>query len=80
MGDRNLKEWVAIKLANWATDLRPDELPAEVLAKAEDCIIDAIASAIPGGDADGARRVHAVAKGTYRDAIRTPVSFTLALV
>ena len=67
MADRKLEEWVTIKLAKWATDLRPYELPAEVLAKAEDCIIDAIASAIPGGDTDGARRVHAVARRTYRD-------------
>jgi len=66
MGDRNMKEWVTTKLANWAIGLRPDGLPAEVLAKAEDCIIDAIASAIPGGDTEGARRVHAVAKRTYQ--------------
>ena len=66
MGDRKLKEWVTVKLANWAIDLRPDELPAEVLAKAEDCIIDAIASAIPGRDLDGTRRVHAVATRTYQ--------------
>ncbi len=59
-----MKEWVATKLARWAIYLRPDELPAEVLAKAEDCIIDAIASTIPGRDSDGARRVHAVAKRT----------------
>ena len=62
-----MNEWVATKLASWALDLRPDELPAEVLAKAEDCIIDAIACAIPGRDSDGARRVHAVAKRTYQE-------------
>ena len=61
-----MKEWVTTKLANWAIGLRPDELPAEVLAKAEDCIIDAIACAIPGRDTDGARRVHTVANQTYQ--------------
>ena len=61
----NFMEWVAEKLASWAADLRPKDLPDEVLAKAEDCIIDAIASAVPGSCADGARRVHSVAKSTF---------------
>jgi 2-methylcitrate dehydratase PrpD len=62
-----MKECVTAKLANWAIDLRPEDLPAEVLAKAEDCIIDAIASAIPGRDTQGARRVHTVANQTYQE-------------
>ena len=53
------------KLASWAIDLRPEDLPDEVLAKAEDCIIDAIACAVPGRCTDGARRVHSVAKSTF---------------
>ncbi len=61
-----MAEWVTEQLASWAVDLRPEELPDEVLAKAQDCIIDAIASAIPGRCADGARRVHSVAKSTFR--------------
>ncbi len=60
-----MKEWVTKKLASWAIDLRPEDLPDEVLAKAEDCIIDAIACAVPGRCADGARRVHSVAKSTF---------------
>ena len=43
-----MTEWVTRKLANWAMDLRPEDLPDDVLAKAEDCIIDAIACAVPG--------------------------------
>ena len=61
-----MKEWVTKRLARWAIDLRPEDLPDEVLAKAEDCIIDAIACAVPGRCADGARRVHSVAKSTFR--------------
>lgn len=62
-----MKEWVTNKLASWAVDLRPEDLPDEVLAKAEDCIIDAIACAVPGSCADGARRIHSVAKSTFRE-------------
>ena len=57
---------VAKALADWCLGLRIDEIPDDVLAKAEDCIIDAIASAIPGQDVEGARRIHAVANTTYR--------------
>ncbi len=60
-----MKEWVTKKLASWAIDLRPEDLPDAVLAKAEDCIIDAIACAVPGRCTDGARRVHSVAKSTF---------------
>lgn len=56
---------VAKTLAEWCLDLRVEEIPNDVLAKAEDCIIDAIASAVPGQDVDGARRIHAVANTTY---------------
>ena len=62
-----MNELVATKLASWALDRRPAELPAKDLGKAEDCIIDAIACASPGGDSDGARRVHTVAKRTYQE-------------
>jgi 2-methylcitrate dehydratase PrpD len=60
-----MTEWVTKKLASWAVNLRPEDLPDEVLAKAEDCIIDAIACAVPGSRADGARRIHSVAKSTF---------------
>ncbi len=59
--------WTAAALAAWAVDLRPKDLSGDVLAKAEDCIIDAIAGAIPGRSADGARRVHSIAKSTFRE-------------
>lgn len=51
-------------LATWAVNLSPHSLPQDVLKKAEDVIIDAIACALPGSSADGAQRVHAVAKST----------------
>ncbi len=60
-----MNDWVTKKLASWATDLRPEDLPDNVLAKAEDVIIDAIACAVPGFHADGAQRIHAVAKSTF---------------
>ena len=37
-----------------------------MIAKAEDCILDAVAAAIPGQSTPGARRVHDVAASTYR--------------
>lgn len=60
-----MKVWVSQKLANWAIDMRADILPEKVLGKAEDCIIDAIACAIPGSFTDDARRIHSVASATY---------------
>jgi len=60
-----LVKLVTKELANWAIKLRAEDLPDEVLAKAEDCIIDAIASAIPGRQFEGAKRVHCVAGNTY---------------
>ena len=60
-----MTDWVSQKLANWAINLRADILPEEVLGKAEDCIIDAIACAIPGSLTDGARRIRSVASATY---------------
>ncbi len=57
--------WTAATLAEWTLDLDTGDLPDAVIAKAEDCIIDAIACAVPGGCADGARRVLSVAKSTF---------------
>ncbi|MGR3341945.1 MAG: MmgE/PrpD family protein [Paracoccaceae bacterium] len=56
---------MAKQLADWAVNLQAENLPDEVLSKAEDCIIDAVACAVPGSQSDGARRVHAVALATY---------------
>jgi len=57
--------WVTEQLADWAIELRPDQLPADVLDKAGDCILDAIACAIAGKQMDGATRVRAVAQSTF---------------
>ncbi len=57
-----MKVLVAETLARWAVDLRPEALPEDVLAKAEDVIIDAIACALAGSRTDGAQRVHSVAR------------------
>ncbi|AZV80883.1 hypothetical protein EBB79_23395 (plasmid) [Parasedimentitalea marina] len=47
-----MSTWVTEQLADWAIELRPDQLPADVLDKAGDCILDAIACAI-AKQADG---------------------------
>ncbi len=62
-----MNNWVTGQLANWSVNLRPEDLPDDVLSKAEDCIIDSVASAISGSSTDGARRVKTVANATYRD-------------
>ncbi len=59
-----MKRLVAETLARWAVDLRPEALPADVLTKSEDVIIDAIACALAGSRTDGAQRVHSVARST----------------
>ncbi len=59
-----MKRLVAETLARWAVDLRPEALPADVLTKAEDVIIDANACALAGSRTDGAQRVHSVARST----------------
>lgn len=53
-------------LADWCTNLSISDLPDAVVAKAEDCILDAVASAIPGRETPGARRIHEIAGSTYR--------------
>jgi 2-methylcitrate dehydratase PrpD len=59
-----MEKLVAEKLARWAVNLRPEALPEDVLAKAEDVIIDAIACALVGSRTEGAQRVHNVARST----------------
>ena len=59
--------WTAQSLAEWALGLDPAGLPSAVIAKAEDCLIDALACALAGRDADGRARVMAVASAQYRD-------------
>ncbi len=57
--------WTAATLAEWTLDLDTGDLPDAVIATAEDCLIDALACAVPGRCADGDRRVHSVAKSTF---------------
>ncbi len=59
-----MKSMVTESLATWAVNLSPHALPQDVLKKAEDVIIDAIACALAGSRTEGAQRVHAVAKST----------------
>jgi 2-methylcitrate dehydratase PrpD len=59
-----MEKMVTETLATWAVNLSPCALPQDVLKKAEDVIIDAIACALPGSSTDGAQRVHGVAKST----------------
>ncbi len=59
-----MEKLVAETLARWAVNLRPEALPEDVLAKAEDVIIDAIACALAGSRTEGAQRVHNVARST----------------
>ena len=60
-----MKDWVSNKLAKWCIELRAEDLPDDVLSKAEGVILDAIACAIPGCHTQGAKRIHAVAKSTF---------------
>ncbi len=57
---------VAAALADWCVNLRINDVPDAVITKAEDCILDAIAAAIPGQHTPGAQRIHEVAAATYR--------------
>ena len=57
---------VSAVLADWCANLQAGDLPDAVIAKAEDCILDAIASAIPGRETPGARRIYEIAASTYR--------------
>ncbi len=59
--------WTAATLAEWTLDLDTGDLPDAVLAKAEDCLIDALTCALAGRDAKGTARVMAVASAQYRD-------------
>jgi len=59
--------WTAATLAEWALELDTGDLPEAVIAKAEDCLIDALACALAGRDAKGTARVMAVASAQYRD-------------
>ncbi len=59
--------WTAATLAEWTLDFDIGDLPDAVIAKAEDCFIDALACALAGRNANGTARVMAVASAQYRD-------------
>jgi len=61
--------WTTDALAKWCASLDAGALPDAVISKAEDCILDAIACAIAGRDADGSVRVMGVASAQYRDGL-----------
>ena len=62
-----MQTWTAKALADWSAALHPKDLPDDVVAKAEDCVIDAVACAVAGKRAEGTRRVERVALNEYRD-------------
>ena len=60
-----LSKWVTEQLADWAIDIRSEDLPDNVLDKAGDCILDAIACAVAGEEIKGAQRIRSVALSTF---------------
>ncbi len=62
-----MTNWTAATLAEWALEVDTGDLPDAVIAKTEDCLIDALGSALAGRDTKGAARVMAVASAQYRD-------------
>lgn len=54
-------------LGEWAAQLDPDSLPGDVIAKAEDCIIDAVACALAGQNVEAVRHARHVSVAQYRD-------------
>ncbi len=51
----HLSDWSTDRLASWVAALTYEDLPAGVVAMAEDCILDAIGCALAGLDENGAR-------------------------
>ena len=59
--------WTAAVLAEWALDLDNGDLSDAVIAKTEDCLVDALACALAGRGAKGTAHVQSVASAQYRD-------------
>jgi 2-methylcitrate dehydratase PrpD len=57
--------WSTDRLAAWAAALRYEDLPADVVAMTEDCVLDAIGCAIAGLDENGTRAAQEMAAVTY---------------
>lgn len=60
-------QWSSDALARWSVSLSAEALPEAVLAKAEDCILDAVACAVVGRASPATLAVEAVASEKYRD-------------
>ena len=60
-----MTKWVTEYLADWAVNMRSDELQDDVLDKAGDCILDALGCAVAGQKLDGAQRARTVASATF---------------
>ncbi len=60
-----MNKWVTEQLADWAINMRSEALPDDVLDKAGDCILDAIACAIAGVKEDAVQYAHTIAQNTF---------------
>ena len=58
--------WSTDALAEWCVALDSRQLPDAVIAKAEDCVLDAIACAMVGRTSPSVRAVETVAHGKYK--------------
>ncbi len=59
--------WTTDALAEWCASLELADMPEAVIAKAEDCLLDVIACAVAGRDAEATARVAGVASAQYSD-------------
>ena len=59
--------WTTDALADWSVSLDPAQLPDAVIAKAEDCVLDAIACAMIGRASPATQAVETMACGIYRN-------------
>lgn len=60
-----VSDWSTDRLAAWVAALRYEDLPTDVVAMAEDCILDAIGCALAGLDENGARATADMAAATF---------------
>ncbi len=64
MSDRS-SSWSTDRLAHWAADLTFEDLPADVVAMTEDCVLDAIGCAVAGLETPGAAAIAGMAEACY---------------
>jgi len=60
-----VSNWSTDHLADWAAELSFEDLPSDVIAMTEDCILDAIGCAIAGLESSGAIAVAGMAEKCY---------------